>query len=323
MDKVAAIKEINRLATKGQPFIMIADFYCRNNIVIPLAHVDPSQILYYLNGKTNAEKYKRVGKTDKLITKPIEFAKYKEAFDRVKNQIIEGNTYLLNLTFPTEITGGLNLQDVFNSSHSRYKLWVKDKFVMFSPETFIQIQDNEIASFPMKGTIDAGLPNAREKILGDEKEMAEHATIVDLIRNDMSIHASNVRVERFRYVDEIKTNSKHLLQVSSQIKGQLPIGFENRLGEIIYSLLPAGSISGAPKRKTLEIISETECYDRGFYTGVGGIYDGKNFDSAVLIRYIEQENEKLTYKSGGGIHYLSKAEEEYQEMIDKVYVPIH
>jgi para-aminobenzoate synthetase component 1 len=86
--------------------------------------------------------------------------------------------------------------------------------------------------------------------------------------------------------------------------------------------LPAGSISGAPKKKTVEIIKDAEGYERGYFTGIFGIFDGKDLDSSVMIRFIESIDSKLCYKSGGGITFMSKPELEYQEMIDKVYVPI-
>ena len=88
-------------------------------------------------------------------------------------------------------------------------------------------------------------------------------------------------------------------------------------------LLPAGSILGAPKPKTLEIIQEAESCDRGYYTGVCGWFDGKNLDSCVMIRFIEKESGKLYFKSGGGITHLSNFADEYQEMKNKIYVPIH
>jgi para-aminobenzoate synthetase component 1 len=152
--------------------------------------------------------------------------------------------------------------------------------------------------------------------------MAEHFTIVDLIRNDLSQVANEVKVERFRYLDEIKTAGKNLLQVSSSIRGRLPVNYRSRLGEILFQLLPAGSVSGAPKKKTLEIIREAEKQNRGFYTGVAFYDDGQNLDSCVLIRFIEKLNQGLVYRSGGGITTKSKARLEYQEMIDKIYVPL-
>jgi para-aminobenzoate synthetase component 1 len=95
------------------------------------------------------------------------------------------------------------------------------------------------------------------------------------------------------------------------------------LGEIILKLLPAGSITGAPKPKTLEIINRGENYKRDFYTGIFGYFDGKNLDSAVMIRFIENKNGQLYFKSGGGITSMSDATKEYDELIQKIYVPIN
>jgi para-aminobenzoate synthetase component 1 len=196
--------------------------------------------------------------------------------------------------------------------------------VVFSPEIFVQIKDDYIYSYPMKGTIDAEAMGADLHILNDKKEIAEHSTIVDLIRNDLSMVAKEVRVTKFRYIDTIKTNINKLHQVSSEIRGKLSSNFHDRLGSILFTLLPAGSISGAPKPKTLEIIREAELYDRGYYTGVFGIYDGETLDSGVMIRYIEQTADgSLQYRSGGGITAMSNLETEYQELIDKIYVPTH
>jgi para-aminobenzoate synthetase component 1 len=174
----------------------------------------------------------------------------------------------------------------------------------------------------MKGTIDAALPQAEKCILSDEKEKAEHATIVDLIRNDLSMVAAKVTVEKYRYIDRIRTNDKELLQVSSKITGYLEENYRERIGNIIFQLLPAGSVSGAPKKKTIEIIKEAEQYDRGYYTGVFGYFDGSRLESGVMIRFIENINGKYFYKSGGGITAYSNVESEYQEMVDKVYVPL-
>jgi len=90
----------------------------------------------------------------------------------------------------------------------------------------------------------------------------------------------------------------------------------------LFTLLPAGSITGAPKNKTVEIIRSTETYERGFYTGVFGVFDGCNMDSAVMIRFIERTPEGYVYKSGGGITAFSKVEDEYNEILEKIYVPI-
>jgi para-aminobenzoate synthetase component 1 len=232
-----------------------------------------------------------------------------------------GDSFLLNLTFPTEIETNLKLKEIYFRSNAKYKLLYKDKFVVFSPEPFIRINDNVISSFPMKGTIDATIKDAEKILLESEKEKSEHNTIVDLIRNDLSMVAEKVSVKRFRYVEKIKTIDKELLQTSSEISGELPKNWKGNIGDIIFRLLPAGSISGAPKKRTCEIIKNAENYDRGYFTGIFGYFDGKSLDSAVMIRYIEKQGDKMFFKSGGGITSMSKAKEEYEELIDKVYLP--
>ena len=322
LSRVEAIERINQLATAHLPFLFISDFLGEQNFVWPENEIDTDKVLFRINGITNAHGLGKSYKDLTLEKAPVTFDQYKCAFDEVHKELAKGNTYLLNLTQPTEIKVKADLRDVFIQSDALYKLWFRGEFVVFSPEKFVQIRDRVISSFPMKGTIDANIPNAVQQILSSEKEMAEHATIVDLIRNDISRFARNVRVDRFRYIEKVQTNHKDLLQVSTKITGQLPEDYLSILGQILFSLLPAGSISGAPKAKTLDIIRRAEQYDRGFYTGVVGYFDGESFDSGVMIRYIEKKDGKLIYKSGGGIHFLSDAASEYQELLDKVYVPI-
>ena len=98
--------------------------------------------------------------------------------------------------------------------------------------------------------------------------------------------------------------------------------YHRQLGNLLVKLLPAGSVSGAPKPKTCAIIRHTEGEDRGFYTGVFGYFDGVNLDSGVMIRYIEQQHGTSFYRSGGGITTQSEAAKEYQELLDKIYVPV-
>ena len=299
------------------------DFEMQEPLFFPVP-VNPNAGLFYdFNGYTNCFYKPRPNTTDFLFQKfPVSFCEYKEAFDIVQKHLYFGNSYLVNLTLPTRIKTTLTLDEIFHFSEAKYKLFYDDKFVVFSPEIFVQIsEDGVISSFPMKGTIDAAIENAEQIILNDKKEFAEHCTIVDLIRNDLSMVSKDVHVEKFRYVDRIKTNDKELLQVSSKICGKLENDFYDHLGDIIFTLLPAGSVSGAPKKKTVEIIKEAENYSRGYYTGIFGYFDGARLDSGVMIRFIENINEELFYKSGGGITVYSDPELEYQELIDKVYVP--
>ncbi len=316
------IKQINQFGQQSIPFLLIIDFEIKRPIIYPIFNL-PTDILFQTTIYKNSTITTKTTTDFRFKKFPVNFRIYKKAFDKIQDNIRAGNTYLLNLTFPTKIETNLSLKEIFLLSKAKYKLLFNDRFVVFSPETFIRIFGGKIYSYPMKGTIDANIPNAREVILNDVKETAEHNTIVDLIRNDLSIVSNNVTVEKYRYIDELVTNDKRLLQVSSVISGDLPENYKEILGDIIFSLLPAGSISGAPKKKTVKIIKDTESYERGYYTGIMGYFDGENFDSAVMIRFIEKKNECLIYKSGGGITYLSDPRSEYEELIKKVYVPIN
>lgn len=322
--RAQAIERINRLSSEERPFLFIINYEQNGSYIEEVGEVDASSVRYNFNGFAN---YKAPAHP---LTKEIEwqvhpqsFASYKRSFDSVWNQIHAGNSFLTNLTVKTPVTTNLSLEEMFFHSKAMYKLWVKDAFVVFSPEIFVRIQEGRISSYPMKGTLDASLPLAEQQLLNDPKEAAEHATIVDLIRNDLSMVASEVTVDRYRYIDTLQTHSGPILQTSSKISGRLPDDYPVRLGELLFQLLPAGSITGAPKRKTVEIITHAEAYDRGFYTGITGYFDGRNLDSAVMIRFIEQQAGGLFFKSGGGITCKSDAESEYNEMIQKIYVPIY
>ena len=311
-----SFERINSLASKREPFLFISDFEAKNIEVIPLNELESEDVEFTIDANYIVSEHPH-----RLRLRAIDFIEYKKKFDYVIEKIKSGETYLLNLTQETPLEKNLSLKEMYTLANAHYKLRYKDEFTCFSPETFIQIQGDTIATFPMKGTIDSSIKNAKEKILADEKEMAEHVMIVDLLRNDLSIVAKEVQVEKFRYITKIDAGEKKLLQVSSKISAKLAQDWHEHLGDILKSLLPAGSISGTPKKSTLKIIKEIEGYERKFFSGVFGIYDGKSFDSGVMIRFIEKREEKFFYKSGGGVTLDSSAESEYQEMLDKIYLP--
>jgi para-aminobenzoate synthetase component 1 len=299
----------NDLFGKGEPFVFIIDFELKKPNIWRL----PSdELMFDFEGRNEKRDIE-------LSFEPIPFREYKEKFDVVMDHLLYGDSFLTNLTVKTKIKTNLSPQDLFHSSKARYKLYLKDSFLCFSPETFVRIKDGMVFSYPMKGTIDATIPGAESKILSDRKEMAEHVTIVDLIRNDLSMIAEDVRVTKFRYIERVSS----LLQVSSEISGKLMPSFYLDPAGSLLSLLPAGSVSGAPKQKTLEIIYEAEQEERGYYTGVCGYYDGTVLDSCVMIRFIEQHGPELYYRSGGGITTQSDAHSEYKEALDKIYVPVN
>ncbi len=307
---------LSYFASRNIPFLFYTDFKGEIIHVYPLSELSDRGIEYAIH-----QSYTPTTCNKTLIKHPITFTSYQKKFDHVITQIKDGNTYLLNLTQPTRIETDLTLQEIFNAAHAPFKLHVKNRFVCFSPEPFVKIENNTISTYPMKGTIDASLPNATERILANEKEKAEHIMVVDLLRNDLGMVAQKIRVKKFRYIQKISAGNKELLHVSSTIEGELPKNWKHDLGNIVQKLLPAGSISGTPKKSTTSIIEEVEAYKRGYYSGVFGIFDGKTLESSVMIRFIEQESKGLIYKSGGGITLDSDVKEEYQELLDKVYIP--
>lgn len=313
---------MNVLGKAGTPFLFVVDFDMECPVVLPLDAVNPEEMLFSVNGVANFSGVPHNDKALEFTVDPVPEARYREAFELVQEHLHYGNSFLLNLTMPSRVESNYSLKEIFWCSHARYKLWLKNRLVVFSPETFVRVADGRISSYPMKGTIDAATPDAEKRLLSSEKELAEHYTIVDLIRNDLNMVARNVRVDRFRYIDRIRTHRHELLQMSSEISGELPPEGMDRIGDILFGMLPAGSVSGAPKQKTLEVIREAERGPRGYYSGIFGIFDGQDLDSCVMIRFIEETPEGLFYRSGGGITARSRFDEEYRELIEKIYVPL-
>jgi len=314
---------MNEWFAQRKPFFFLLDYKVQKGTCLLLDDLQKENIFFSAPIANNITQTPNVCKHLQFEKFPEPFADYKKKFDKVKTEIQNGNSYLLNLTCQTAIKTNYSLSEFFHIGQAKYKLLFRDDFVHFSPETFITIKGNTIATFPMKGTIDASQQDAAQIILDDKKETTEQYIITDLLRNDLSMIADNVEVKRFRYLDRIETNSKPLFQVSTHIEGTTKPEYSDKPGTLFSKLLPAGSICGAPKKKTLEIIEQTENYHRGYYTGIWGIFDGTQLDSCVIIRMIEKQGENFVFKSGGGITASSIAEKEYQEMIDKIYVPIY
>ena len=378
--KQEIIDKINRLASQDEPFLFVINYQGDKAFIRLLSDINPEECLFDFEGRGNLshiwkETLKEGTSEEEILKKeilkketlkeeisettwqiePPLYEDYERSFNIVKSNIMAGNSYLTNLTCRVSVSCNLSLEEIFHRAKGKYKLLLRRKrtltpFVCFSPETFVRIKGGRIYSYPMKGTLDASLPNAEKQLMEDRKEAAEHATIVDLIRNDLSRVAENVRVDKYRYIDVLHTNKGDILQTSSEISGRLPEDYPHHLGEILDAQLPAGSITGAPKDKTMQIIQKAEGYDRGFYTGIMGIYDQGELNSAVMIRFIEEEtspvdfeadgeknfkakegkasegkepkaSRKLYFKAGGGITSKSDCRKEYEEVIQKVYLP--
>ncbi len=384
--KQEIIDKINQLASQDEPFLFVINYQGDKAFIRLLSDIIPEECLFDFEGRGNFSHARKETLKEEILKKetlkeeisettwqiePPLYEDYERSFNIVKSNIMAGNSYLTNLTCQVPVSCNLSLEEIFHRAKGKYKLLLRRKrtqaedkdhlkeenieenltpFVCFSPETFVRIKGGRIYSYPMKGTLDASLPNAEKQLMEDRKEAAEHATIVDLIRNDLSRVAENVRVDKYRYIDVLHTNKGNILQTSSEISGRLPEDYPHHLGEILDAQLPAGSITGAPKDKTMQIIQEAEGYDRGFYTGIMGIYDQGELNSAVMIRFIEEEtspvdfetdgeknfkakegkasegkepkaSRELYFKAGGGITSKSDCQREYEEVIQKIYLP--
>jgi len=322
-DREGSIRRINQLARSGTPFVFLISFDTNANYILPADDAAGNGLFLDMPGFVNHRMVSLSDPRPEIRKIPVSRERYMKAFQMVREQILYGNSFLLNLTFPTRVTCNYGLGEIFASSRAPFRLYLEDRLAIFSPERFIRISGQSIFAHPMKGTMDASLPDAYHLLTSDSKEDAEHNTIVDLIRNDLGMVAGQIRVKRFKYIDRVRTHRGELLQMSSEITGTLPVNYCERLGDILFSVLPAGSVTGAPKNKTVEIIREAEGYDRGFYAGIFGYWDGRELDSAVAIRYMEQDRDGLVFKSGGGITFQSDPDREYHELLNKVYVPVY
>ncbi len=320
--KAEIAKKLNHWGTSKTPFFFIIDFECKQPILFKLDEA-PEYIFYNIGQQKKLPISDYSPSNSEANFSLIEKATFSKAFNKVQQEIYLGNSYLTNLSFPHKQSSNIDLKGLFQSANAPYKLLIEDQCLVFSPEPFIKIHDHQIMSFPMKGTIDARIPDAANLLMENKKEQAEHATIVDLIRNDLSIVAKNVRVESFRYLEYIGSAKGGLLQTSSKIVGDLVQNYEQNIGSILMKLLPAGSISGAPKQKTVQIIEQAEERPRNYYTGVFGYFDGRELQSSVMIRCIQKHEGSFYYHSGGGITSQSNLADEYQELAQKIYVPIY
>ncbi len=332
-----AIERINQLGSQRVPFICLFDIEQCQPQVWPVKEIIQDELLFCTPLGSNygpalppkAEPYQTPAKIDSLT--PLCRQRYSRGFKIIQEGLRRGDSFLANLTFPVEINMKASLKEIFEQAAAPYRLWWKDHFVVFSPEAFIGIQGNTIRTWPMKGTILASHPRAEATLLDDKKEAAEHLTVVDLLRNDLGIIGRRVEVERFRYLQRIPSPAGDILQASSCIKAEIETDWHTRIGSLLASISPAGSISGAPKYKTMQLIAQAEAEPRGYYTGVFGHFDGQSFTSAVMIRFIENRPgglpsapiaPVLRFRTGGGITIYSQEQKEYDELHAKVRIPV-
>lgn len=246
--------------------------------------------------------------------------------ERAKQYIREGDIFQVVLSNRLEAEFEGSLLDTYRVlrtlNPSPYMFYFSSDAIEIagaSPETLVKLKDGELHTFPLAGTRPRGLNQEEDErlmqeLLADEKERAEHNMLVDLGRNDLGriSRFGSVTVEKYMSIEKYS----HVMHIGSTVRGELREGLT--AVDAIDSVLPAGTLSGAPKLRACEIINELERNKRGIYGGAIGYLDFTgNLDTCISIRLAFKKNGKVFVRSGAGIVADSVPETEYQECINK------
>lgn len=312
------------------------------------------KIIVIVNAKTD-DLEQEYEKAEKEIEKIIEIIKYgtpaeiqpgrlkspyRALFDReeyckmvekAKNYIYEGDIFqvVLSNRLEADFEGSLfnTYRALRTTNPSPYMFYFSSDDIEVagaSPETLVKLEDGVLHTFPLAGTRPRGKDQAEDEalekeLLADEKERAEHNMLVDLGRNDLGkiSRFGSVEVEKYMSIERYS----HVMHIGSTVRGQ--IREEKDALDAVDAILPAGTLSGAPKIRAMEIINELENNKRGIYGGAIGYLDFTgNLDTCIAIRIAFKKNGKVFVRSGAGIVADSIPENEYQECINKAMAVI-
>lgn len=251
---------------------------------------------------------------------------YCAKIQRIKEYIAAGETYQVNFTdrvrVATKVSAAVAFGALLQQQPVAYSAFLNlpgHAILSLSPELFFKVEDGRIITQPMKGTMPRGMNTTEDvesarRLQNDEKNRSEHVMIVDLLRNDLGriCEMGSVRVENLFSVEKYET----LLQMTSTVSGTLRSGLSYY--EIFKGLFPSGSITGAPKIRTMQIIHELERGPRGVYTGaIGYIAPNGNAAFNVAIRTVVMKDGEARMGVGGGIVADSQPLDEYRECLLK------
>ena len=251
---------------------------------------------------------------------------YCEMVSRAKEYIKEGDIFQVVLSNRLEADYEGSLLDTYRilrgTNPSPYMFYLGSKDIEIagaSPETLVKLQDGKLYTFPLAGTRPRGMTEEQDialeqELLQDEKELAEHNMLVDLGRNDLGkiSRFGTVKVENYMAVERFS----HVMHIGSTVSGD--IRADKQAIDAINAVLPAGTLSGAPKLRAMQIINELENNKRGLYGGAIGYLDFKgNMDTCIAIRIAFKKNGKVFIRSGAGIVADSVPESEYNECLHK------
>lgn len=193
------------------------------------------------------------------------------------------------------------------------------RFAGASPETLVKLENGVLHTFPLAGTRPRGKTDEEDKmleaeLLADEKELAEHNMLVDLGRNDLGKISKfgTVQIEKIHSVERYS----HVMHIGSTVRGEIDGSYDAL--NAIEAVLPAGTLSGAPKIRACQLIGKLENNKRGIYGGAIGYIDFTgNMDTCIAIRIVYKKNGKVFVRSGAGIVADSVPEKEFEECLDK------
>jgi len=252
--------------------------------------------------------------------------KYSAMVKRAKNYIKEGDIFQVVLSNPisSDIEGSLldTYRILRTTNPSPYMFYFSSDDIEIagaSPETLVKLHDGNLYTFPLAGTRPRGENDIEDKkfeeeLLSDEKELAEHNMLVDLGRNDIGKVAEfgSIKLEKYLSIEKFS----HVMHIGSTIKGKLRK--DKDFLDVIDAILPAGTLSGAPKIRACEIINELENNKRGIYGGaIGYISLSGNLDTCIAIRIAFSKNNKVFIRSGAGIVADSIPDVEFEECMNK------
>ena len=272
--------------------------------------------------KKEKREYRSVSKMESNMTKEQFCANVEKAKEYIRN----GDIFQVVLSQRFTVETNENPFNVYrtlrliNPSPYMYYLNFGDyQIVGASPEMLVRVENGIVQTGPIAGTRPRGKTieediALEEELLNDEKEIAEHTMLVDLGRNDVGrvSEFGSVKVTRFKYVERFS----HVMHIISDVEGKLRS--DKSCFDALGSTLPAGTLSGAPKIRAMEIIDELENTKRSTYGGaIGYISFNGNFDSCITIRTGVFKDGKAYIQAGGGIVYDSVPENEYQESVNK------
>lgn len=275
------------------------------------------------NGEKSREK---PGKLLGDVTPLFDREQYCEMVERAKKHIFEGDIFQIVLSnrLSAPFEGSLFdtyrvLRTINPSPYMFYFSGTDVEVAGASPETLVKLEDGILHTFPLAGTRPRGSTekeDARleEELLADEKEVAEHNMLVDLGRNDLGkiSEFGTVQVEKLRSIERYS----HVMHIGSTVRGQ--IRKDKDALDAIEAVLPAGTLSGAPKIRACQLIGELENNKRGIYGGAIGYIDFTgNMDTCIAIRIAYKKNGKVFVRSGAGIVADSVPEKEFEECINK------